>query len=263
MEAGEQQAIEADGLTKHYDDTVAIEDLDLRISRGTIYGLLGPNGAGKSTTIRLLTSLMEPTNGRGWIVGKSIRERSAVKGHIGYLPEEPPLYDELTGREQLEHVADLQNVPADERTTRIEHLLAEFDLTGDAGDRLDAYSKGMRQKVSFIQSILHDPEVLFLDEPTSGLDPRAARSIRDRITDLAEAGTTIFLSTHILPVVDDIADEVGVLHEGRLVAEGSPELLKHRVERDEGGTLEDAFLEVTSDESDPEPVLDGSESGSR
>ena len=247
-------AIEATGLTKRYGSTTAVDGLDLSVPKGAVYGFLGPNGAGKTTTMRMLTTLTRPTSGEASIAGESIADREAVIAHLGYLPERPPLYEELSGREQLSYVADLRDLSRDRADDRIESLLADFDLLADADKRIGAYSKGMRQKCAFIQAILHEPNVLFLDEPTSGLDPRAARTIRDLVTDLADGGMTIFLSTHILPVVDELADTVGVLHEGRLVAEGPPEQLKRRVRAGEEQTLEEAFLEVTSDEpTEPTP----------
>ncbi|MFT4923762.1 MAG: ABC-2 type transport system ATP-binding protein [Haloarculaceae archaeon] len=164
------------------------------------------------------------------------------------MPEDPPIYDELTGREQLEYVAGLRDLPDDEASERIDEMLDRFDLLGDANKRIGGYSKGMRQKVGVIQAVLHEPEVAFLDEPTSGLDPRAARTMRDTIAELADRDMTIFLSTHILPVVDELADSIGVLHDGELVAEGDPETLKARAETGESATLEDAFLAVTTDE---------------
>ncbi|WP_343124886.1 ABC transporter ATP-binding protein [Natrinema sp. CBA1119] len=162
-------------------------------------------------------------------------------------PRGPPVYDELTGREQLEYAAGLRDMPDAEASERIESLLERFDLLEDANKRIEDYSKGMRQKVGVIQAVLHEPEVAFLDEPTSGLDPRAARTMRDTIADLADREMTIFLSTHILPVVDELADEIGVLHDGKLVAEGDPETLKTRAETGDARSLEDAFLEITRD----------------
>jgi ABC-2 type transport system ATP-binding protein len=243
-------AIEAHALAKRYGDTVAVEGLDLSIPRGTVFGFLGPNGAGKTTTMRMLTTLTAPTEGSASVVGNSIEDREAVVRNIGYLPEEPPLFDELTGREQLEYVAALRDVPADRAEQRAAALLDRFDLATDADRRISAYSKGMKQKTGIIQAMLHEPAVLFLDEPTSGLDPRAARTVRDTIASLAdEEDATVFLSTHILPVVDELADTVGVLYDGRLVTEGSPDGLKRRAESGEERTLEDVFLEVTSDDA--------------
>ncbi len=238
-------AIETRALTKRYGDTAAVVDLSLEIERGTVYGFLGPNGAGKTTTMRLLTTLTRPTSGTARVAGHPLEERDAVTPHIGYLPEEPPLYDELTAREQLEYVAGLRDLPVSEAATRIDRLLERFALLEDADKRIDACSKGMCQKVGVIQAVLHDPTVVFFDEPTSGLDPRAARTMRETIADLADRETTVFLSTHVLSVVDELADTVGVLHDGRLVAEGPPGELKRRAATGTERSLEDVFLEVT------------------
>jgi len=244
-------AIEADGLAKRYDREVAVQGVDLSVPHGTVYGFLGPNGAGKTTTIRMLVTLLRPTSGTARIDGHSIEHRDRVAERVGYLPETPPLYEELTGREQLEYTAGLRDIPDEAAAERIGELLERFDLAGDADRRVSTYSTGMRGKVGIIQAILHDPAVLFLDEPTSGLDPRAARTVRETIADLAAGETTVFLSTHILPVVDELADTVGVLYDGRLVAEGSPEALKRRAGADEGRSLEDAFLAVTDGHGAP------------
>ena len=241
-------AIVTDELAKRYGDVTAVEGLSVEIERGSVYGFLGPNGAGKTTTMRMLTTLTRPSSGTAHVAGASIENRAAVTPHVGYLPEEPPVYDELTGREQLEYMAGLRDLPAERASERIGDLLERFDLADDADKRIDAYSKGMRQKTGVIQAVLHEPAVVFLDEPTSGLDPRAARTMRDTIADLTEREMTVFLSTHILSVVDELADQVGVLHGGRLVAEGTPEDLKGRAESG-GSTLEDVFLQVTETEA--------------
>jgi len=240
-------AIEARGLTKRFDEVVAVEDLDLTIESGTVYGFLGPNGSGKTTTMRMLTSLTRPTAGTATIMGVDIRDRTRLIEHIGYLPEEPPLFEELTAREQLRHMAALHDIPGEEADARIDAYLDRFDLTDAADRRMAGFSTGMQKKVGLIQAILHEPTVIFLDEPTSGLDPRAARTVKDLIAELADRETTIFLSTHILSVVDELADVVGVLHGGRLVAQDSPQTLKARAEAGRGGTLEDVFLAVTAD----------------
>ncbi|MFC7046686.1 ABC transporter ATP-binding protein [Halobacteriaceae archaeon GCM10025711] len=247
-------AVRTDGLTKRYGDTTAVDGLDLSIPEGQVYGFLGPNGAGKTTTMRMLTTLSRPTAGTAHIMGTPVEDREAVVDHLGYLPEQPPLYEELTGREQLEYVAYLHDVPDDVATERIGRYLDRFGLADAADDRISTYSKGMRQKAALVQALLHEPAVLFLDEPTSGLDPRAARTVRDLVADLADRDIAIFLSTHILSVVDELADVVGVLNRGTLVAEGDPEKLKRRAETGEERTLEEAFLEVTSEE--PEATVD-------
>lgn len=242
-------AITTSGLTKRYGNTTAVSELELAIPRGTIYGFLGPNGAGKTTTLRMLTALTTPTSGTGHIMDAPITDRQAVIQHIGYLPESPPLYDELTGREQLEYHGGLRDMSVREMQDRIDTLLDRFDLTADADDRISTYSKGMKQKTGLIQALMHDPPVLFLDEPTSGLDPRAARTVRDMITELAAADTTVFLSTHILPVVEDLATEVGILSDGSPVTEGPPDALTDRMKSGGDRTLETVFLDVTTDDA--------------
>lgn len=252
-------AISATDLEKQYGDTVAVSGLNLSIPQGTVFGFLGPNGAGKTSTIRMLTTLTNPSGGQAKIAGHSIEDRPAVARHIGYLPEEPPLYDELTAREQLAYVAGLRDIPEDEATERVEDLLDRFDLTGDADDRISTYSKGMKQKTGIIQALMHEPTVVFLDEPTSGLDPRAARTVRETIADLASGDSTVFLSTHILPVVEAVADRVGVLYDGSLVAEGAPDSLTDRIDTGTETSLEDAFLELTQDRQVHEPVTGAGE----
>ncbi|APX95144.1 multidrug ABC transporter ATP-binding protein [Natronorubrum daqingense] len=258
MTPADAPAIETDGLTKRYGDTTAVSELTMSVEQGTVYGFLGPNGAGKTTTMRMLTTLTKPTSGTARVAGHPITDRESVTPHIGYLPEEPPIYDELTGREQLEYAAGLRDLPADVASERIGAHLERFDLLEDADRRIEGYSKGMRQKVGVIQAVLHEPAVAFLDEPTSGLDPRAARTMRETIADLADQKMTIFLSTHILPVVDALADEIGVLHGGELVAQGDPETLKSRAETGEVRSLEEAFLEVTQDHGEQAPETEPS-----
>lgn len=239
-------SIRTEGLTKRFGSKVAVEDLHLSIESGHVYGFLGPNGAGKTTTMRMLTTLTQPTSGSAWIMGEPISDRDAVRRHLGYLPEEPPVFDELTGREHLAYLARLRDIPQAEADKRIERWLDRFDLAADANTRLDEYSTGMRQKVGLIQAMLHDPTVVFLDEPTSGLDPRAARTVLNAIDELTDSGRTVFLSTHILPVVEELADVVGVLNNGRLVAEGAPDSLSASLEAGEDATLEEVFLSVTT-----------------
>jgi ABC-2 type transport system ATP-binding protein len=240
-------AIVTDGLTKRYGETTAVANLALQVPNGEVYGFLGPNGAGKTTTMRMLTGLVEPSEGTAEVAGVASDDRNQLVDRIGLLPEEPPLYEELTGREQLQFAADLRDIPFERVADRALGLCDRLGLTEDLDRRVDGYSKGMRQKTAFVQTVQHDPAVVFLDEPTSGLDPRAAKTLRELIVDLAAEDTTVFLSTHILPVVEEIADQVGVLHDGRLVAEGPPGELIGSVESDGDADLEDAFLALTSE----------------
>jgi ABC-2 type transport system ATP-binding protein len=245
-ETGGQEAITTEGLTRTYSETMALDGLDLSVDQGTVYGFLGPNGAGKTTTIRMLTGLLAPTGGSGQVAGASITDREALIEHIGYLPESPPIHEEFTAREQLEYHGGLRGMTPAEIDDRTTALFDRFDLADAADQRIASYSTGMRQKTGLIQAIMHKPAVVFLDEPTAGLDPRAVRTVRETITDLAAAGTTVFLSTHVLPVVEKIATEVGILYESQLVAEAPPEELMDRMETGDESTLEDVFLELTS-----------------
>ncbi len=245
---GDTMAIEADGLTKRFGQMTAVSGVELQIPRGSVYGFLGPNGAGKTTTIEMLTSLLPPTAGTARVMGVSVTDRDRLKGHIGYLPHEPPVYEAFTAREQLAYAADIRQLDADTADERIDTLLERIDLRRDANDRIETYSEGMRRKVGLLQALVHEPDVVFLDEPTSGLDPRAARTVIELIDEQVETGTTVFLSSHILPVVEKLADTVGVLYRGELVAEDSPERLVERTD-DGTGTLEDVFLQVTTEQT--------------
>jgi ABC-2 type transport system ATP-binding protein len=241
-------AISARGLTKRYGEVVAVRDLDMTVERGTVYGFLGPNGAGKTTTMRMLTTLTKPSAGQAQVAGFDVTDRGRVTAQIGYLPAEPPVFDELTGREYLRYITRLRELDEDVAETRIEELLGGFDMLADADRRIDGYSTGMKKKLGIIGATVHEPAVLFLDEPTSGLDPRAARTMRDTIADLADRDMTVFLSTHLLSVADELADVVGVIHEGDLVAQGEPTALKDRMETTSAVDLETVFLELTAQE---------------
>jgi len=242
-------AIAADGLTKRYGDETAVSDLSLSIPAGDVYGFLGPNGAGKTTTMRMLTALTAPAAGEARVAGVPVSDRATLTERIGYLPADPPVFDELTGREHLRYVARLHELPDDEAADRIDDLLARFDLTEDADRRIEGYSTGMAKKVGVIAALVHEPAVVFLDEPTSGLDPRAARTMRDTIAAVADRDVTVFLSSHVLSVVDELADTVGVIDDGELVAEASPAELKRRARDDGEADLETAFLDITEDDA--------------
>jgi len=165
--------IETTGLTKRYGDHVAVGGLDLTVEAGRIYGFLGPNGAGKTTTMRLLTGLTRPTSGSATVAGVDVRERDRLGERIGYAPDTPPLYEKLTAREQVAAIADVRGLDPAVKRERVPALVERFGLEA-ADDRIETYSRGMKQKTSVIQAVVHDPDVLFLDEPTSGLDPNAA-----------------------------------------------------------------------------------------
>ncbi len=194
--------LEVSRLHKQYGETLVLEGLELSVPAGAVYGFLGPNGAGKTTTMQICTGLTQPTSGTVSVANVPVTDRDRLRQQIGYLPEVPPVYRELTAREQLELAAGLQDLPQQYARDRIETLLERLELDDAADKQIADFSKGMRQKTAFIQAMLHDPAVLFLDEPTAGLDPRAGRTIQSVIRELTDEGTTVFLSTHILPVVE-------------------------------------------------------------
>lgn len=235
-----RNTIRTEGLTKEYGDVTAVEEVDLKVKKASIYGFLGPNGAGKSTTMKLLTGLLKPSSGTATVAGTSIQNRDELVDRIGFAPERPPFYANLTGRGQLRCIADIRGVSNASET--ISTYLDRFSLREAENRRIKGYSKGMKQKLNIIQSVFHGPEIVFLDEPTSGLDPQSARKMRELLTELREDGVTVFVSTHILSVVEQTADRVGILYEGKLREEGPIEqVLTSR----EGDELEDVFLQIT------------------
>jgi ABC-2 type transport system ATP-binding protein len=239
--------IESDHLTKQYGSgtkaPVAVDDLSLSVAAGELLGFLGENGAGKTTTIKMLTGLIPPTNGVARIGGFDMRTTPLqAKALVGYIPDNPFLYDKLTGREFMEFIGDLYRVPANtSRQTRIHDLLTLFDLDAKAEVIIGGYSRGMRQKIALAAALLHDPKALFLDEPTVGLDPKSTRRLQDVLRAVAAQGTAVFLSTHVMEVAAGLCDRIAIMHKGRLAAIGTPSELT------EGGkrTLEEVFLSLT------------------
>lgn len=249
--------IEAIGLTKRYDGgIVAVDDLNLSVPAGELFGFLGPNGAGKTTTIKMLVGLLSPTSGRARVAGFDLSTQAReAKQQIGYIPDNPYLYDRLTGREFLDFIADIYGMPAGRvRYDEIERVLELIDLTSRANLLIGSYSRGMRQKMAMAAALLHKPKALFLDEPTVGLDPSSVRRLKDILRQLSRTGeTTVFLSTHTLEVAAEICDRVGIFNRGKLVALGSPAELTAQAA---SGKLEDIFLQVTGpgatdEEADP------------
>ncbi|NOX32135.1 MAG: ABC transporter ATP-binding protein [Deltaproteobacteria bacterium] len=215
--------IVTDGLTKKYNTVPALDNLNLQVSRGEVFGFLGHNGAGKTTTVNILTSLLVPTSGRASICGFDVQaESKQARGKIGYLPENVKFYEDLTAYENLEFFARLSGVkhPAE----KISKVLAFLDFPGIENKKLGEFSKGMRQRIGIAQAIIHEPEVLFLDEPTSGLDPMGIKHLREVILRLnREKGMTIFMNTHLLSEVARTCTTIGVLNHGRLVYKDSLE----------------------------------------
>lgn len=233
-------------LTKHYGagQIRAVDGLNLEVYEGETFGLLGPNGAGKTTTIRLLNCIVRPTSGGATVNGYDIlRDGMDVKRVTGLLAESPGLYEKLSAHEFLEFMGALYDVPGGILSDRIDDLLTLFGLHERRNHLLEGYSRGMKQRVLLAAAMIHDPPILFMDEPTSTLDPRAALMVKDLVRQLAEgAGKTIFISSHILPIVEELCDRIGIIDRGRLIAVGTVD----EIEAQTGAkTLEKAFIDLT------------------
>jgi ABC-2 type transport system ATP-binding protein len=230
-------------ITFSYDYAEVLHDISFVLGRGEIVGLLGPNGAGKSTTIKIIAGILTASAGSVTVDGLPLPERAVdVKQRIGYVPEAAILFESLTGQEFLELSGRLHDVDEEILQNRIRDILATFDLTSDRISRLDTYSKGMRQKILIGAALLHNPDLILLDEPLSGLDVNAAILIKELLAALASDGKTILYSSHVLDVVEKICDRTLIIHQGKLIAEGTPENLKASMGQ---STLEGVFRSVT------------------
>ena len=232
--------IATDRLTRRFGDFVAVRGIDLRVDRGTFYGFLGPNGAGKSTTIKMLTGLLAPSSGRMTVLGQDLADRNRaldVKRRIGVVPEDLALFDNLTGREYLTFVGRMYLVPKDVLRDRIDELLALFGLDSDPTKLTLEFSHGMKKKLALAAALLPNPDLLFLDEPFEGVDAVAARVIRDTLTGFVARGSTVFLTSHVLEIVERLCTHVGIIVKGELVEQASLEEIR------QGRSLEDRFLE--------------------
>jgi ABC-2 type transport system ATP-binding protein len=225
----EGAAIRAVNLSKRFGETVAVDDLNLEIETGELYGLVGPDGAGKTTTMRLLTAIMEPTSGEAWVAGHSIlREGERIKEKIGYMSQKFGLYEDLSVMENINFYADLYEVPKRKRAARIERLLGFSNLTPFKGRLAGQLSGGMKQKLGLACALIHTPEVLFLDEPTNGVDPVSRRDFWRILYDLLREGITIFISTAYLDEAERCT-RIGLIHQGKILIEDVPETVKRHL----------------------------------
>ena len=230
--------------SKSYDaGKKAVDDVSLTVMPGDIYGFIGHNGAGKSTTIRAVVGVLDFTEGDIAIDGHSVRrEPMACKRITAYIPDNPDLYDNLTGIQYLNFVADVFGIDAVQREQRIKRYADLFEITGDLGDLIGAYSHGMKQKLAIISALIHRPKLLVLDEPFVGLDPKATFTLKEIMREMCREGTAIFFSTHVLDVAEKLCNKVAIIKRGRIIAAGTMEELT------EGHSLEQAFLEADGDE---------------
>lgn len=240
------EALEIRGLTKVFDKP-AVDNLDLTVRAGELYALLGPNGAGKTTTLRMVTGLLTPDAGEIRVFGvDAVNDSQAAKRIVAWLPDEPMLYDKLTPLEYLEFVAGLWSVESRTARERSETLLKLLGLWDQRNQRCEGFSRGMKQKAALAGALVHDPQLLILDEPLTGLDAAVARQVKDLLAERVRAGATVILTTHILEVAERLADRIGIIQRGRLIAEGRLDELRAQFGATEA-SLEDVFLNLTAD----------------
>ena len=226
-------------FTKTYGEKKAVDDLSLHIAPGEIYGFIGHNGAGKTTTLKAAVGILQFDAGEITIGGHSIQtELLACKRLLAYIPDNPDLYDFMSGIQYLNFIADIFGIPAAERWARIEPYADAFELTGDLGQPISAYSHGMKQKLAIIAAWIHDPKLIIMDEPFVGLDPKAAHLLKGMMRELCDVGGAIFFSTHVLEVAEKLCDKVAIIKGGRLIRSGTMEEVKG------DDSLEDVFLEL-------------------
>ncbi|MGH7471152.1 MAG: ABC transporter ATP-binding protein [Longimicrobiales bacterium] len=237
-------ACELQALRKSFGGVVAVDGLSLRVPARTLYAFLGPNGAGKTTSLRMLAGLLKPDSGHAFITGIDVHQNPGpAKQSLAYVPDEPSLYGKLTPIEFLEFVAALWRVPPADARARAESLLNKLGLADRLRDRMEGYSRGMKQKVALAAALIHAPTLLMLDEPLTGLDASAARLVKDMLLEFVAAGGTVLLTTHILEVAERLAQRIGIIQHGRLLAEGTLDDLRTQASKP-GATLEEVFLHL-------------------
>nr|WP_245837289.1 ABC transporter ATP-binding protein [Virgibacillus phasianinus] len=242
-----ETSINLTNLTKAYGKQEAVHQIDLQVNKGELFGFLGPNGAGKTTTIKMMTGLLEPTKGSVAIKGSDIwKDPIKAKKMIAYVPDQPNLYPKLSGWDYLHFIASVFKLEKDEYIQKATELLHIFNLTDRANDLIESYSHGMKQKIAICGALVHNPDVLFLDEPTVGLDPKSARNLKNLLRELCDQGMTVFITTHILEIAEQLCDRIGIILDGSIIALGSMEELKEQ-EGSADRSLEDIFLELTGD----------------
>ena len=222
--------IEIQGLTKQYGSLTALNELNLSIEEGAVFGFIGPNGAGKTTTMRILTTLLKPSSGKAWVAGHDVlKEQQGVRRAIGYMPDFFGVYEDMKVWEYLDFFAACYDVPKRSRNGMIDDLLALVDLGHKREEFVESLSRGMKQRLCLARTLAHDPQILILDEPASGLDPRARIEIRELLKELSNMGKTIFFSSHILSEVADICSSIGIIEAGQLIAHGDMEEMKRKL----------------------------------
>ena len=239
--------IEFKNVSKEYiKNKKVVENLDFKINDGEIFGFLGPNGAGKSTTIKMMTGILDITEGDIILNGKSIISKQVeAKRQFGYVPDVPDMFLKLKGIEFLNFVADIYEIDSKTRKEKIDSLSKEYKIYDSLNAQIQSYSHGMRQKLLVVSALLHSPKILILDEPMTGLDPKASHDLKEMMRKYKEEGNIVFFSTHVLEVAEKLCDRIGIINNGKLVFVGTYEEMKNKFK--ENASLEDLFLELTSD----------------
>jgi len=240
--------IELEHLVKKFGDLVAVDDLSLTIGRGEFFAMLGPNAAGKTTTIKLLSGLIKPTSGHARICGFDVQEQPIeARQRLAYVPDFPFLYDKLTAWEFFRFIGEMFRLDAARIKNNAGELVARFHLEEFADRTLEGLSHGTRQRITIVSALLHEPEVFVIDEPMVGLDPQHARVVKDVLKERSLAGTTVLVSTHQLSIAEEMADRIGIILDGKLIAVGTREELRQR--SGAAGALEEIFLSLTAETS--------------
>jgi len=251
-ETAPQHAVETVNLVRRFGDFTAVDHVNLRVERGRFFGFLGPNGAGKSTTIKMLTGLLAPTSGGIRVLGRDlVTEALEVKRRIGVVPEDLNLFERLTGAEMLVFTGRMYGLPKDEIAARAQELLVLMELDGEPKKLIVDYSHGMKKKLSLAAALIHRPEILFLDEPFEGVDAIASRTLKDLLAKLTTRGLTVFLTSHVLEIVERLCTDIAIISQGKLVASGSLDQLRRGIEVEGDGhaskgpmSLEEYFIHV-------------------
>lgn len=238
--------IHIENLTKKYGAKIAVDDLNLKVSRGELFAFTGPNGAGKTTTVKLMVGLLQPNTGRVLINGMDVHQADlAAKRILGYIPDQPFTYDKLSGREFLNFIAQMYHLNKSDFSSAFNHYVDLFQMSPYIDELIESYSLGMKQRLIISATFLHEPRVIIVDEPLVGLDPASTRLVKEIFRDKVKEGKTIFMSTHLLSTAEEVADRIGIIHKGQLITQGTLSELKAMSHTD--GSLEEIFLRIVAE----------------
>lgn len=238
--------LEIKNLTKKFGDKVAVDNIDLSVKSGEIYGFLGPNGAGKTTTIKMIVGMLMPDGGSISVDGiDAINDDVEAKRQIAYVPDSPEIYDIMTGRQYLNFIADVFELSNEERNKQIDRYAEVFEMKDNLDVMIAGYSHGMKQKIVIMGALIHSPKLLILDEPMVGLDAKSSFRLKEIMRALADEGRTVFFSTHVMEVAENLCDRIGIINKGKIIAVGTLDEIKAAAK--DTGSLEKIFLELTDD----------------